>query len=101
MPLAKLADATHAFSDIPARVDAIDWTQATADLDAQGCAVLKNLLAPDECRAIAALYPDQAHFRSRIVMGRPRFWTRRISVFLLSAAAADPAIAAGAVRKAL
>src|SRR5580692_11807914 len=60
-------------SDIPARVDAIDWTQATADLDAQGCAVLKSLLMPDECRAIAALYPEEAHFRSRIVMGRHGF----------------------------
>jgi hypothetical protein len=25
---------------------------------------------PDECRALAALYPDDALFRSRIVMGR-------------------------------
>ena len=59
--------------DIAARVDAIDWTTATADLDAQGCAVLKGLLAPDECDAIAALYPDDSHFRSRIVMGRHGF----------------------------
>ena len=59
--------------EIAARVDAIDWTQATADLDAQGCAVLKGLLSPDECRALAALYPDDAHFRSRIVMGRHGF----------------------------
>jgi hypothetical protein len=43
------------------------------DLDAQGCAVLKGLLSPDECRALAALYPDDAHFRSRIVMGRHGF----------------------------
>jgi hypothetical protein len=28
--------------DITARVDAIDWTQVTADLDGQGCAVLKG-----------------------------------------------------------
>ena len=34
---------------IAARVDAIDWAQATADLDAQGCAVLKELLSPQEC----------------------------------------------------
>ena len=59
--------------DIAARVDAIDWTIATADLDAQGCAVLKGLLAPDECDAIAALYSDDTHFRSRIVMGRHGF----------------------------
>ncbi len=38
--------------DIAARVDAVDWTQATSDLDAQGCAVLKNLLSPGECRAL-------------------------------------------------
>src|SRR5258708_39297352 len=59
--------------DIAARVDAIDWAQATSELDTQGCAVLKNLLSPDECRALAALYPDDAHFRSRIVMGRHGF----------------------------
>src|SRR3954467_6114654 len=60
-------------SDVPARVDAIDWARAESDLDAQGCAVLKALLSPDECRALAALYPDDAHFRSRIVMGRHGF----------------------------
>ena len=49
-------------SEIAARVDAIDWAQATADLDAQGCAVLKGLLSPDECAALAALYPDDAHW---------------------------------------
>src|SRR5664280_1618110 len=60
-------------SDIASRVDAIDWAQATRELDAQGCAVLKGLLSPDECRALAALYPDDGHFRSRIVMGRHGF----------------------------
>src|SRR5277367_5414646 len=59
--------------DRAARVDAIDWGQATGDLDAQGCAVLKSLLAPEECRALAALYGDDVHFRSRIVMGRHGF----------------------------
>ena len=59
--------------DIAARVDAIDWTQATADLDAQGCALLKELLSPDECRAMAALYPDDTNFRSRVVMARHGF----------------------------
>src|SRR5207302_1128247 len=38
-----------------------------------GCATLHGLLAPDECRALAALYDDDAHFRSRIVMGRHGF----------------------------
>ena len=57
-------------SDIAARVDAIDWTQARCDLDAQGCAVIKGLLSAEECRALAALYLDDARFRSRVVMGR-------------------------------
>jgi uncharacterized protein len=59
--------------DIAARVDAIDWTQATADLDGQGCAVLKGLLSRGECQTLAALYPDDTRFRSRIVMGRHGF----------------------------
>ncbi|MEA2863585.1 MAG: uncharacterized protein QOC84_1541 [Bradyrhizobium sp.] len=60
-------------SDIAARVEAIDWAEAGRDLDAQGCAVLKGLLSPDECRALAAFYPDDSHFRSRVVMGRHGF----------------------------
>jgi uncharacterized protein len=60
-------------SDIAARVEAIDWTQASHDLDAQGCAVLNGLLSQDECRALAAFYPDDALFRSRVVMGRHGF----------------------------
>ena len=60
-------------SDIAARVDAVDWKQAETDLDAQGCAVLNGLLAPDQCVALASLFPDDAHFRSRIVMGRHGF----------------------------
>ena len=60
-------------SEIAARVDAIDWTQATAELDAQGCVLLKGLLSRDECGALAALYADDKHFRSCIVMARHGF----------------------------
>jgi uncharacterized protein len=60
-------------SGVAARVEAIDWTQATSDLDAQGCAVLKGLLTAEECGALAALYPDDSLFRSRVVMGRHGF----------------------------
>jgi hypothetical protein len=63
----------RASSSLTARVDAIGWTQATTDLDAQGCAVLKGLLSTEECRAVAALYPDDGNFRSRVVMGRHGF----------------------------
>ena len=60
-------------SDIAARVEAIDWVQAAKDLDAQGCAVLSGLLSADECRTLAATYPDDSRFRSRVVMGRHGF----------------------------
>ena len=63
----------HPSSAIAAHVEAIDWAEATTDLDAQGCAVLKGLLSPEECNALSALYPDDKNFRSRIVMGRHGF----------------------------
>jgi uncharacterized protein len=58
---------------IAARLATIDWAQAESDLDAQGCAVLKQLFAPDQCRALAQLYADNTRFRSRIVMSRHGF----------------------------
>src|SRR5580693_102166 len=48
-------------SDFAARVDTLDWAQAERELDAQGCGVLKGLLTSEECRALAALYGDDAH----------------------------------------
>jgi hypothetical protein len=63
----------HSVLNATARVDALDWTHITADLDASGCAILKGLLSPDECAAMAALYPDDKLFRSRVVMGRHGF----------------------------
>lgn len=60
-------------ADLATHVDGLDWSQITAELDTQGCAVLKGLLTPDQCHAVAALYPDDTHFRSRIVMGRHGF----------------------------
>jgi hypothetical protein len=60
-------------SDIVARVDAIDWTNIATELDAQGCAMIEQLLTPQHCTTLAALYPDDAHFRSRVVMGRHGF----------------------------
>jgi hypothetical protein len=56
-----------------ARVRALDWDQVSRDLDAQGSAVLERLLAPDDCEALAALYPEDSRFRSRVVMGRHGF----------------------------
>jgi hypothetical protein len=60
-------------SAIAKRVDATDWTQISADLDAQGSAVIEQLLTQQQCATLATLYPDDTHFRSRIVMGRHGF----------------------------
>ncbi len=51
----------------------IDWADAAAALDRDGYAVLGALLPPDQCRALAALYDDDARFRSRVVMARHGF----------------------------
>src|SRR5262245_37372790 len=56
-----------------ARVAAIDWPRVETELDEHGAAVIDRLLAPDECRALAALYDDDAPFRSRVVMARHGF----------------------------
>ncbi|WP_398469908.1 2OG-Fe(II) oxygenase [Tardiphaga sp.] len=71
MPIATLAK--HPAPSNDPRLDTIDWQRIGDDLDAQGCAVFDKLLTPDECRALSALYPDDARFRSRIVMARHGF----------------------------
>ncbi|TSD84450.1 proline hydroxylase [Mycobacterium sp. KBS0706] len=55
------------------RVAGINWDAAAAELDQHGAAVLPALLTPDECRAVAALYPEDKPFRSRVVMARHGF----------------------------
>ncbi|MGJ4942698.1 2OG-Fe(II) oxygenase [Bradyrhizobium sp. HKCCYLS1011] len=71
--MANLKPAAFRAATPASRVDAIDWAQVERDLDAQGCAILEGLLSPDQCRALAALYPGDAHFRSRVVMARHGF----------------------------
>jgi uncharacterized protein len=54
-------------------IDALDWQAIEADLDAFGAAVAPKLIAPESCRAVAALYEDDARFRSRVVMAKHGF----------------------------
>ncbi len=56
-----------------ARVNALDWQQIGKDLDEQGSALLPAVLSAQECQALAALYPNETIFRSRVVMGRHGF----------------------------
>ena len=51
----------------------IDWAIVEADLEAGGCAIVPQLLAPDTCASIRSLYAQDARFRSRVVMARHGF----------------------------
>jgi hypothetical protein len=51
----------------------LDWPGIERDLDAYGSAVAPKLLSRETCRELQALYPDDARFRSRIVMAKHGF----------------------------
>lgn len=55
------------------RISAYDWANLSDELSGFGCAVIRQLLSPGECRQIAALYPDEGRFRSHIHMARHGF----------------------------
>jgi hypothetical protein len=54
-------------------VGGYDWSGFRADLDSHGCAIVPKLLTPEECSAIAGLYPHEEHFRSHVIMARHGF----------------------------
>jgi hypothetical protein len=68
-----LAAPASADTSAEARVAAYDWQALTNELDSFGCVVLPKLLSPEECRDISALYPEESHFRSHVVMARHGF----------------------------
>ena len=51
----------------------ISWERVSRELDAEGNAVIKGLLASGECDEIRGLYQDEKIFRSQIVMERHGF----------------------------
>ena len=54
-------------------LDALDWNHVGVALDADGVAILPNLLTRDEAIDLAARYDERERFRSRVVMQRYRF----------------------------
>lgn len=50
-----------------------DWNALGAALDAQGQALVPELLSGVECGAMAGLFAEEANFRSRVVMARHGF----------------------------
>jgi uncharacterized protein len=55
------------------RISRYDWTTIASDLSSHGAAVLEKLLTKKECEGIAALYAEEEHFRSHIIMARHGF----------------------------
>ena len=55
---------------LPGRIAALDWERIAAGLDAEGHAVVDNVLDASECEALAGLYAVPDLFRSRVVMAR-------------------------------
>jgi hypothetical protein len=72
-----------------AALERIDMATLEASLDAQGFAPLPQVLMPGDCAALAALYTDEARFRSRVVMERLRFGVGEYKYF---AAPLPPAV---------
>jgi uncharacterized protein len=60
-------------NDIAQRVKSIDWERVSKQLDSDGSAMIERLITPVECDALAALYPIEDIFRSRVVMARHGF----------------------------
>lgn len=56
-----------------ARLAGQDWAAFAAQMDSYGAAVLPAVLTAPECRDLAALYPQERHFRSHIQMTRHGF----------------------------
>jgi len=73
--------AAAAAASIADRVEAFDWEDVSASLDAQGSAMLDRLLSPEECRTVAGLYADEDRFRSRVVMARHGFGSGEYKYF--------------------
>ncbi len=63
------------------RLAALDWTRIGMELDAFGVANAGPILTPLECARLAALYPDDAHYRSRVVMARHGFGSGEYKYF--------------------
>src|SRR5690348_9831195 len=67
-------------TSIADRVDALDWDELGARLDADGFAMTPQLLDADECDALSALF-DDGRFRSTVDMARHRFGDGRYRYF--------------------
>jgi hypothetical protein len=57
------------------------WDRLAGELDQRGTATTGPLLSAEECDALAALYDQDGHFRSRVVMARHGFGSGEYKYF--------------------
>jgi len=55
------------------KITTLDWDRITQELHSQGYAIVPNVLTPDQCREIIALYEQTDLFRKTVIMERYRF----------------------------
>lgn len=60
-------------SSLTEQLASLDWSTLTAQLDADGHALIPGLLDRAQCEMLRALYEQDAPFRSRVVMARHNF----------------------------
>lgn len=60
-------------SNFADKIGDLDWQRISQELDKYGNAVVPQMLTAAQCNALAALYPDDTHFRSHVVMERYNF----------------------------
>nr|WP_311528061.1 2OG-Fe(II) oxygenase [uncultured Ralstonia sp.] len=65
--------AAHISAGHRSNLDGIDWHAVEDALNEVGSAVLPSLLTHETCGALAALYPQERLYRSRVVMERHGF----------------------------
>ncbi|WP_016934491.1 2OG-Fe(II) oxygenase [Rhodococcus sp. R1101] len=58
---------------LQSRVDAFAWPELAQELDENGCVLTGPLLSDDECAELAALWDDDACFRTTVDMSRYRY----------------------------
>ena len=59
--------------DLLQRIEALDWTHISQDLNSYGNAIIENLISSNDCDALVNLYSEYDIFRSRVVMEQHGF----------------------------
>jgi hypothetical protein len=71
--MTKVQPAVSRSEGISERIEGLDWPSLGRDLDSHGYAVTDPLFDASECAALAASYPHDNLFRSRVIMARHGF----------------------------